>query len=109
MCAWILTFFMARGRPPKNKYMLQQTDVTKLPVMEQGDVITLHLEISRVSNGYIVKGWDESGKESLMVFNGQDPHRSVTGHVLDLALADMQPGEIITYNSKMTYTKKIQI
>lgn len=99
---------MPRGRPPKNKNMQPQTDTKKLPVTGQGDAISLKLEITRVTNGYIIKGWDETGKESLMVFNGQESHRSVAAHALTLALADMKQGEIIDFNSTMTYTKKIQ-
>ena len=86
---------------------MQKNDITKLPQMNEGDAISLHLEITRVSNGFIVKGWKEGGQEDLMVFNGQESHRSVAGHALGLALSDMKQGEIIDFHSSMKYIKKI--
>lgn len=87
--------------------MQQQTDNTKLPHADEGDVIGLKLQITRVSNGYIIKGWKAGDVEEIMVYNGDNGHRAVAAHVLNLALPDMKYGEIIDYKSTITYTKKI--
>lgn len=100
---------MTRGRPKKNIPMPQQEDKRRLPAAEQGDVINMHLEITRVTNGYIVKNADpEAPDENVMVFNGENAHRMVSGHVFGLAVTDMKPGETINFNSQLTYTKKIK-
>jgi len=100
------------GRRPKNwqpKMEQQQIKInSQLPDTDQGDVIGLKLEITRVNNGFIVKGWKENDVEDIMVFNGENMHRSVASHVLNLALPDMKYGEVILYESKITYTKKIK-
>lgn len=97
---------MKRGRPPKNNTM-QQNDANKLPPSNEGDVIKVALEITRVSNGFILKNINPQTPEGTMVFNGADGHRTVAAHVLMLALADMKEGEILNYESGITYVKKI--
>ena len=97
------------GRRPKNwQAKMEQQVNNKLPPVEQGGVIILRLEITKANNGAIIKGLDAQGKESLMVFNGENSHRSAASWVLSLAIADMKEGEVIGFESKMTYTKKIQ-
>lgn len=94
---------MKRGRKPKNTQMHENNT---LPPTVQGDIIKVSLEITRVSNGYIVRNIEPGTKEGIMVFNGAEGHRLVSGHVLNLAIADMKEGEIINFSSQVEYTKK---
>lgn len=103
---------MKRGRPPKNKSMDTKHILTdtgqKLPTMHEGDAVSLTLEIQRVSNGYIITNKEPDTKAGVMVFNGQEAHRMLVGHVLNLALPDMKEGEVVVFSSQLTYTKKLE-
>ena len=79
----------------------------KLPPAAQGDKMNLSLRIERVSNGFIIKNLSPDSTQGTMVFNGQDGHRLATGYVLDLAIISMQEGEILDFNSTITFVKKI--
>lgn len=103
---------MKRGRKPKNEKMgdakehVLKNASQSLPQAEEGDSIKISLEITRVSNGYIVKNIEPDTKAGIMVFNGQDAHRMISSHVFSLAMADMKEGEVINFSSQLQYIKK---
>lgn len=98
--------YMPRGGQRKISNMNQVHDNTKLPAAQQGDKIIISLEITRVSNGFIVKNIEPGTKAGVMVFNGANAHQLATGHVLNLALIDMKEGEVINFSSQMEFSVK---
>lgn len=91
----------------KTQPMQQHSIINELPPTNEGDIISITLEITKVNNGFIVKNNDSAANKIVtMVFNGEQAHKLVSGYVLDLAIPNMQEGEIIIFGSTITYQKK---